>query len=194
MNARLELPVADHALQRLISRYSMGRKNLRAPAPSEDEVRIVAMAALRGPDHNKRIPFRFVVARDEGLERLAALFEDYGRRRGKCGVEMDDERARARQAPMAIAVVVRIDEHDPDVPAHEQWACVGGAIANALAALHFMGYGGKMVSGERVEDPAIASAFCAPGEKLLGWILAGTPTDPAKPRGDVDPDLILRDF
>jgi hypothetical protein len=44
-----------------------------------------------------------------------------------------------------------------------------------LNALHFMGYGAKMLSGFRAADPAIAAAYCAEGEVLVGWISAGTP-------------------
>ena len=54
-----------------------------------------------------------------------------------------------------------------DVPAPEQWACIGGAISNALNALHFMGFAGKMVAGARASDPAINAAYCAEGEVLL---------------------------
>lgn len=45
----------------------------------------------------------------------------------------------------------------------------------ALAALHLMGFAGKMVSGHRATDPAIAAAHCRSGETLVGWIAAGTP-------------------
>ena len=81
-----------------------------------------------------------------------------------------------------------------EVPAHDQWACIGGAISNAVSALHLMGYGAKMLSGVRVEDPEIVAAYCGPGEQLVGWISAGTPKAAAIPRGDIDPDSILRRF
>lgn len=184
----------EAALRLLLTRYSVSPKHLGEPGPSEDELWTMAMAALRAPDHNKRIPYRFVVARGEGLERLAALFEDYGRRRGKAGEELARERERAMQAPVVIAVIARIEPHDEEVPPHEQWASVGGAISNALSALHFMGYAGKMVSGLRAADPAIVAAYCGEGETLVGWISAGTPKGPAKPRGEVDADGILSDF
>lgn len=154
----------------------------------------MAMAALRAPDHGKRIPFRFVTVRGDGLQRLADLFEDYGRRRGRTGEELNAERIRALQAPVVVAVVARIDPTDLEVPVHEQWACVGGAISNALSALHFMGYGAKMVAGTRASDPVIAAAFCSSGETLVGWVVAGTPASPPKPRGEVDPAGLLGNF
>jgi len=187
-------PAGREALRMLLTRYSVSGKHLGPPGPSDDEIWTLALAALRAPDHNKRIPFRLVVARGAGLERLANLFEEYGRRRGRTGVELAQERARALQAPMTIAVVARINADDPEVPVFEQWACVGGAISNALTALHLMGYAGKMLSGARACDPAIVAAHCGDGETLVGWIAAGTPTGPINPRGDVDPGCVLREF
>ena len=187
-------PEAVAALRLLLTRYSVSARHLREPGPTEDEIWAMAMAALRAPDHEKRIPFRFVVARGEALERLAELFVDYGRRHGKDGRDLEREREKATQAPVTVAVIARIDEHDAEVPPHEQWAAVGGAIANALNALHFMGYGAKMVAGARAMDPAIVAAHCSEGERLVGWIAIGTPDGPAKPRGEVDPGRILKPF
>jgi nitroreductase len=178
----------------LLTRYSVSAKHLREPGPTDDELWTVAMVALRAPDHEKRIPFRFAVTRGEGLERLAALFVDYGRRRGKEGRELEKEREKAMQAPVVIAVIARINPYDEIAPPHEQWTTVGGAIANALNALHFMGYGAKMVSGTRAADPAIVAAYCQEGESLVGWIATGAPDGPAKPRGEVDPGCILGRF
>jgi len=186
--------VRADALRLLLTRFSIGPKYLGEPGPSDDELSVVALAALRGPDHDKLIPFRFVIARGEGLERLAELFVDYGRRCGKTGDVLEAERARAIQAPVVAAVIVRIDSGNRDVPPYEQWACVGGAVSNALTALHIMGYAGKMLSGARAADPVIESAYCKEGEKLLGWISMGTPKGPAKPRGEIDPSLILSSF
>ena len=179
------------ALHLLLDRHSTGPKHLVEPGPGDDELLLMAGVALRAPDHDKLVPFRFVVARGAALERLAALFEDYGRRRGKDAQELADERRRAMQAPVVIAVVARIDATHPDVPVSEQWICVGGALTNALNALHLMGYGAKMLSGARASDPVIQTAYCGPGETLVGWISTGTATAPAKPRGRNDPATIL---
>jgi len=187
-------PEGEGALRLLLTRYSVSAKHLGEPGPSEDELWTMAMAALRAPDHHKLIPFRFAIARGKSLDRLADLFEDYGRRKGKTEGELAAERRKAVQAPVLIAVIARIRRDDPDVPPHEQWACIGGAVANALNALHCMGYAGKMVAGARASDPAIVAAHCAEGEALLGWIATGTAKEPAQPRGEVDPGCVLRDF
>jgi nitroreductase len=187
-------PAGRAALRLLLTRYSVSAKHLKEPGPTDEELWQVAMAALRAPDHEKRIPFRFLVARGEGLARLADLFVDYGRRHGKSGADLDLEREKALQAPVVIAVIARIDPHDDVVPPHEQWTAVGGAIANAASALHFMGYGAKMVAGARARDPAIVAAHCREGEELVGWIAAGTMDGPPKARGEIDAGAVLGKF
>ena len=190
----VEEALRAQALQLLLTRFSVSPKYLGEPGPSDEELSMVVLAALRGPDHSKLIPFRFVVAREDGLERLAELFLDYGRRRGKTGEALDAERDRAIQAPVVLAVIARIDNENRDVPAYEQWATVGGAISNALTAIHIMGYAGKMLSGVRAADPVIGRAYCQDGETLLGWISIGTPKGSAKARGEIDPAAILSSF
>jgi len=162
-------------LDLLAVRHSVGPKHLAAPGPTDAQLRRAFAIALRAPDHGKLVPFRFVVVRDAGLERLAELFLDYGRRHGKSEAELAMERTRAVQAPVVIAVVARIDP-TLEVPPHEQWIAVGGALTNVLNALHLMGFGAKMLSGLRAADPQIAQAFCREGEQLVGWISSGTPT------------------
>jgi nitroreductase len=181
------------ALDVLTSRHSVGPKHLSPPGPSPEQLQTAFAAALRAPDHRKLIPFRFVVVREDGLERLAELFVDYGRRCGKSDEELGIERTRAVQAPVVIAVVARIDPA-ADVPVHEQWATVGGALTNVLNALHFMGFGAKMLSGRRAADPQIAQAFCRDGETLVGWISTGTPKTTPSPRMADDVVRIVSNF
>jgi len=121
------------------------------------------------------VPFRFAIVRGQARERLAALFEQAARDAGKGdeGARIDAERA--QRAPVTVAVLARIDLGHPMVPAHEQWACVGGALTNLLNAAHALGFGGKMLSGAKARHPAVQQAFCGAGETLVGWIALGTP-------------------
>jgi nitroreductase len=191
--SRPDFGTTSDPLALLASRHSVGPKHLGPPAPSAGQLRSAFSAALRAPDHGKLIPFRFVVARDDGLEQLAELFVDYGRRCGKGDGELALERTRAVQAPVVIAVIARLDPMH-EVPVHEQWMAVGGAVTNVLNALHFMGFGAKMLSGRRAADPQIGAAFCRDGEQLVGWISCGTPGSPPKARGDDEPDRIHSAF
>lgn len=185
----IDVPAPDAraaALAFLLHRHSTGPKHLREPGPTDAEVLRIAQAALRAPDHGRKIPFRFAVIRGADKARLGDLFEAYGRRRGKPDDEVAAERDRAERPPVVIAVIARIVD-DEEVPAHEQWMAVGGAVANAMNALQLLGYAGKMLSGARAADPEIAGAFCAPGETLVGWIAAGTAAAPPKPREPDEP-------
>ncbi len=182
------------SLSPLLQRYSLGGKDLAEPGPSKEELKLIAQAALRAPDHSELIPFRFVIIEGLARERLADLFEAYAKREGKSEESCRIERSRALQVPVTIAVVARIDLAHPLVPAHEQWACIGGAITNALNALHAMGYAGKMLSGGKVRDQILNQAFCHTGETLVGWIVAGTPTKPLRAKTQKSTDKILSWF
>jgi nitroreductase len=173
----------DEALKLLLTRASVGPKYLIEPGPDDTHLRLMVDAALHAPDHAGLVPFRFKVVRGE------ALFAEAARRAGKdaAGLAMDEERA--LRPPVTVAVVVRLDLGHPQVPAHEQWACVGGALTNFLNAAQALGFGGKMLSGAKARDPGLIAAFCEPGETLLGWIAMGTPAPsdkPPKPRAAKD--------
>ena len=182
-------------LDLLLTRYSVGPKHLVEPGPSDAQLALMAQAALRAPDHAELVPYRFKLVRGAAKESMAALFADAARAAGKGeeGAALDAERA--LRPPMTVAVVARIDLGHPLVPAHEQWAAVGGAVSNFLTAAHLLGFGGKMLSGAKVRDPAIAAAFCEPGETLVGWIALGTPTrQPTGPARKPDPGQVLIDW
>jgi nitroreductase len=177
----------NHALQLLLSRQSVGAKHLVDPGPDDDALRAMCDAALRAPDHGALVPFRFAVVRGAARQRLAALFDQAARDAGKGESDARLDAERAQRAPVTLVVLARIDLGHPAVPAHEQWAAVGGALTNLLNAAHALGFGGKMLSGAKVRNPTMQRAFCEPGETLVGWIALGTPHDspphkPPKPR------------
>lgn len=163
-------------------RYSQGIKHLSEPGPTEEEVLLLVQAALRAPDHASLVPWRVVCVAGDGRQRLAELFAQVAKEAGKddAGIRIDADRA--LRAPITLALIARIDMGHPVVPAHEQWVAVGGALANLMNALHALGYAGKMLSGNKARHPAVAAAFCGPGETLLGWVAVGTATRPPSDR------------
>ena len=168
-------PDPNPVLHALLDRHSTGPRYLVEPGPSNAELLMLAEAALRAPDHAALVPFRFRAVRGDARPRMASLFEQAARAAGKDaeGATLDHERA--LKAPVTLAVIARIDLGHPQVPAHEQWACIGGAIAHLLLATQALGYGAKMLSGAKARSPLLASAFCESGETLVGWIAIGTP-------------------
>ena len=191
-NARnVDAPDLSDELKPLLTRHSVGPKHLAPPAPTEEQVWLAALSALRAPDHRKLVPFRFVLIPDDARPFLGELFADFARRAGKTDDEIAVERGRAMLAPLLLAFVARIDADHARVPPHEQWLAAGGALSNFLTALHVMGYGAKVLSGRKAADPAIRDAFCEAGETLVGWIAAGTAAKPPHPRHNDNPDAIL---
>lgn len=184
-------PALDPAMERLLTRHSVGAKHLVPPGPSDEQLWLAALAALRAPDHEKLMPFRFAVIGEAERPVLADLYADVARRAGRSEEDVGVERERALRAPTLVAMLVHVDEAHEVVPAHEQWLAAGGALSNFVTALHFMGYAAKVLSGHKVRDPAIASAFCASGEQLVAWIAAGTAARPAHPWHNDNPDTVL---
>ncbi len=182
------------ALGFLGRRYSVGPKHLASPAPSADELQHAATLALRAPDHRQLRPFRFVRISDAGRAKLASLFAADAAHRGHSAAEVERARERAYNGPALLAVVAHVKENVEDVPDHEQWMTVGAAVMNFLNALHLMGYGAKLLSGASVRSPEIASEFCRPGEQLVAWIVAGTPTRASHPKSGEQPGMVLTDW
>ena len=168
--------VRSEALDMLAVRYSVGPKYLAPPAPTATQWQRAAHVALRAPDHGGLRPFRFVIVDDEQRPALSELFAQDAIRRGHTADEVDKARARAFNGPGLAALVGRVREGVVDVPMHEQWLCIGAALMNFLNALHLMGFGAKALSGASVSDPTIRAAFCAEGETLVSWVVAGRPT------------------
>ena len=184
VNAQSEAQSAAQSdtLELLALRYSVGPKFLAPPAPTAVQWQRAADLALRAPDHGGLRPFRFVTVADAQRPALAALFAQHAARRGHPAAEVDKARARAFNGPGLAALVGRLREGVVDVPPHEQWLCIGAALMNFLNALHLMGFGAKTLSGASVADPDIRAAFCADGETLMCWVVAGQPTRAAHPK------------
>ena len=167
------------ALEFLGRRFSVGPKYLAHPAPSGDALFQAACLALRAPDHGNLQPFRFVQVRDEQRTRLGELFAADAAARGQSLAEVERARARAGNGPALLALIGTLRDDVQDVPLHEQWLCIGAGLMNFLNGLHLQGYGAKTLSGASIESPDIQRAFCETGERLLAWIVVGTPTHSA---------------
>lgn len=190
-----DLQLPTDPLAGLLDRYSVGARHLAEPAPSLDELRRMAAAALRAPDHAGLVPFRFAAIRGDARERLAGLFEQAALLAGKGAEDAALDRRRALDAPLLVAVIARIDPGHPVATLHEQWMAVGGALTNFMNAAHLLGYAGKMLSGSKVRAAPVLAAFCEPGEQLVGWVVMGTAQRPGTPKFQKPgPDALMRDW
>lgn len=169
-------PPLDAAWEALALRCSISPKHLHAPAPSLAQWQAAAELATRAPDHRSLRPYRFVWIPDDQREALAQRFAQGAAERGLPPAEVASARQRAMNGPGLTALVVKTHVGLSEVPEHEQWMTAGAALMNLLNALHLMGFGAKTLSGNSVADPAVARAFCGPAERLVAWVVAGTPS------------------
>jgi nitroreductase len=185
---------AADVLLHLASRYSISPKHLGAPAPGRAELLRAAALALRAPDHEALRPYRFVYIDAHQRTALGELYARGAQRRECDDAEVQRARARAHNGPCLLALIGRIEDGALDVPAQDQWLCIGAALMNFLNALHLMGYGAKVLGGASIQDVEVQQAFCAPGETLLCWIVAGTPRRAAHSRYSDEVISVLSDW
>lgn len=162
------------ALELLLARQSANL--LQEPAPDGAELDLILDAGLRAPDHGRLRPWRFVLIRGEQRQAWADRLAEAAMARDPANGPAMAEKARAwvERTPLIIAIGVEIQEGK--IPEVEQILSAGAAAMNMLNAIHFLGYGGKWVTGANNYDPQVNKAlgFEAPS-RLVGFLGVGTP-------------------
>jgi nitroreductase len=103
-------------------------------------------------------------------------------------------RSRARNGPCLLVLIARIDEAQPEIPAHEQWAAIGAALSQMLLAAEALGFAGGILSGRKTQTRALRTALeVGDSESIVGFITLGTLAGkPAPvPASGADPSLFL---
>jgi nitroreductase len=168
------------ALEAILTRVTVPPARMAAPGPGEAALRRMLAAAAAAPDHGKLRPWRFLVVRGGGRERLGDLFAAgvQAARPDTSPAEIEKQRAAPLRAPVILIAISRADPNHPKIPLWEQEASAACAVQNLLLAAHAMGFAGKWASG----GPAAAQAVCtglglAPNERIIGIIYLGSPMD-----------------
>jgi nitroreductase len=168
---------ADFAEALIRSRRTVLPRRLAAPGPDAPELRRILEAAAAAPDHDRRVPWRFVLVGKPARARLADAFEASLRERDPEATV--DQRAQAREkayrAPTLMLAVVREGEPDDDVPLAERFVSAGCAIQNILLMATACGYGSSLTSGKALQSAALRGLFAlGPREQALCFINIGT--------------------
>jgi nitroreductase len=167
------------AIELLKTRASNGK--LSEPAPDEASLRIALEAAARAPDHGGLRPWRVHLVRGPARERLGELMAGALARQNPqaSAEELDKTRRKALRAPLVIVVSAVVKAH-PKVPEVEQLLAAGNAAHAILLALQAQGYAAIWRTGAPAYDPETKRAFgLGSQDALIGFIYAGTPTQPA---------------
>jgi nitroreductase len=181
-------------IEDILARRSVSPRRLVEPGPDQFQIEALIAAACSAPDHRRLRPWRFVQIARESRARLADLFEAGALEKhvtlGKDGIER--AREKAFNGACLIAVIARIRTDVPDVPAHEQWVSVGAALQNILLGAMALGFGGMIVSGDKIASFALQNGLgVRPEELLLGFVAIGTPAKVPSPNSRASVNEVL---
>jgi nitroreductase len=185
-----------HSLQALDERRSVPSKQLGEPGPDDATLLAMLRSAVRVPDHGKLVPFRFL--RIAGQARLALgdfLAErTLQRDPGAPAAAVEKDRERFAHAPLAIAVIARL-QREAKVPEIEQWLSAGSVCFALLQAAQAHGFGAQWLTAWMAYDDAVAARLGLAGnERIAGFIHIGTPRMQVPERERPDPQHLLSDW
>ena len=163
-------------LSLLLTRRSGRPREMVAPGLSEAELETILTAASRTPDHGKLFAWRFVVVGDDQRDALETLLLEALPEHDPDANEAHVAKARefAHQAPVLV-VLVSAPTPDHKIPLWEQELSAGAAAMNLLMATHALGYVGGWITGWAAYSERVRAAFCAPGERIAGFMFLGSP-------------------
>ena len=166
----------DHSsiLSLLETRRSAKPRELIGPGPTPAELERMLAIAARTPDHGKLTPWRFVTVADDQRDAFVALLQDALAEEdpGATGAHRQKEQDFAHYAGQLV-VLVSAPVRGHKIPLWEQELSCGAAGMNLLLAAHALGYVAGWVTGWRAYSEQVRSAFCAPGERIAGFIFIG---------------------
>lgn len=147
------------------------------PGPTADELERILGIAARTPDHGKLFPWRFVTVGNDQREALATLFRRaLAQEDPSAGPGHLDAAEQYARFGGALVVLVSAPVHGHKIPVWEQELSCGAAAMNLLLAAHALGYVGGWITGWQAYSDMVRTAFCAPGERISGFIFLGTPS------------------
>ena len=164
------------ALSLLETRRSAKPRELVCPAPSADELERILTIAARIPDHGQLHPWRFVTVSEDQRDAFAELLQQALRDENPEATDAHRQKEEdfAHYAGQLIVLIsAPIENHK--IPVWEQQLSSGAAGMNLLMAAHALGYVAGWVTGWRAYSERVRAAFCAPGERIAGFIFIGHP-------------------
>jgi nitroreductase len=183
----LPLAASPDVLRFLALRRSTSAVTLAEPAPGADQLADLLRLAARVPDHGKLSPWRFVVLEGAGKAAFAGRLEALAGQRGD--PQLVAKLAKLKIPPLAV-VVVSSPKAGAAIPEWEQILSAGVVCANLLYAALAMGFGANWITDWYSYDAdAGAILGLAPGERVAGFVLIGTPREPPleRERPTLDP-------
>jgi nitroreductase len=169
--------MSSSILDFLRARHSTPAMQLGEPGPDPAQLRQLLEAAIRVPDHGKLAPWRLIVLQgpDKPVygQRLAELHARVDPQTPAPKLEKDRQRFNA--APVVLAVVARIEEDHPKIPAQEQLLSAGCVAYNLLLGAQSLGFGAQWLTGWSAYDRQAAALLgLRERERLIAYIHIGS--------------------
>jgi len=163
-------------LSLLETRRSGRPREMVEPGPSAEEMERILTIAARTPDHGKLFPWRFVTVSREQRDAFAALLlEALQGENAEANAVHREKEVNFAHYPGELVVLISAPVANHKIPVWEQELSCGAAGMNLLLAAHALGYVGGWVTGWRTYSEMVRAAFCAPGERIAGFIFLGKP-------------------
>jgi nitroreductase len=167
----------DNAMRLLHDRRSVPAAALLPPGPTAEQLRDILATAIRVPDHGKLVPWRLLAfSGDAGRRYGEALAELHLRLDpGVPAAKLTKDRERFAHSPVVVAVVARINDANPKVPAQEQLLSAGCLAFNLLLATQAAGFAAQWLTGWSCYDRAAADLLgLAADERAIAYIHIGS--------------------
>lgn len=181
----------------LAFRRSTPARLLGAPAPDRKALLRMLEAAVRVPDHGRRVPFRFITIEGDARHRLGEEVERIARERDPdtAPAVLEKDRERFSRAPLVVAVVAVFDPEDTRIPAQERLLTAGCVCFSLLVAAQAEGFGAQWLTGwPAYDEKVLARLGLSADEKIAGFIHIGTPVGDGPERERPDPRELLSDW
>ena len=158
----------------LETRRSAKPRDLIGPGPTPAELERILTIAARTPDHGTLTPWRFVTVGDDQRDALADLLLKALAEENPGATEKHREKElnfAHYQGQLVVLVSATVPDHK--IPLWEQQLSCGAAGMNLLLGASAVGFVAGWVTGWRAYSPRVLAAFCAPGERIAGFIFIG---------------------
>ena len=161
-------------LSLLETRRSAKPRDLIGPGPTPAELERILTIAARTPDHGTLTPWRFVTVGDDQRDALAGLLLKALAEENPEATEKHREKElnfAHYQGQLVVLVSATVPDHK--IPLWEQQLSCGAAGMNLLLGASAVGFVAGWVTGWRAYSPRVLAAFCAPGERIAGFVFIG---------------------
>lgn len=172
-----ELAELTHAL--IASRQNVSPKRLVEPGPDAAHLQRLLEAAAAAPDHDQRLPWRFVIVPAQKRELLGHAFALalIDRDPGASVAALEAAREKAQRAPLLMLAIASLAPDDDAIPSVERVVSLGCAIQNMLLTAHALGFGAGLTSGQALRSRRLRELFSlSAGEEAVCFVNVGTVT------------------